>query len=51
MQSLVGNQGTKSVVTDTYAREGTQNAAVMLSSDAAEAAKEIKSLLEGLKDE
>lgn len=49
--ATIGKQGTKSIVTDTYARESEQSAAVMLSSDAAEAAKEIKSLLEGLKDE
>lgn len=49
--ATIGKQGTKSIVTDTYARESEQSAAVMLSSDAAEAAKEIKSLLEGLRDE
>ena len=47
----IGKQGAKSIVTDTYVREGEQSAAVMLSSDAAKAAKEIKSLLEGLRDE
>ena len=42
----IGARGTKSIVTDTYAREAVRSSAVMLSTDAAEAAQQIKALLE-----
>lgn len=48
--ALIGKMGTRSVVTDTYAREGARASAVMLTGTSRQLAEKISALLEGAKE-